>query len=185
MSNRNAEGMEWGFDFTPEYCIQCHACEVVCKTWRKTAPWVKRRRVFGVTIGVYPDTKMQTFSLGCMHCVQPACVDACPMGALSKSENGVVAFDAELCVGCGLCAEACPYQVPQISDGLMVKCDMCVEQFPPGGGTPPCACVCPTGALSRRLMTRSEKEAQEKRMRQALTDKENEYQGQGTVPEQG
>lgn len=174
MFSKNAEDMEWGFDFDPESCIQCHACEVACRMWRKTNPWVNRRRVFGVTSGIYPNTKMQTFSLGCLHCVKPACVDACPKGALTKSENGVVAFNAELCVGCGLCARACPYKVPQISNGLMVKCDMCTEQFPLGEGAPPCACVCPTGALSRRMMTRDEKESGEERMKQALNDKKSE-----------
>ena len=134
MLNENAQNMEWGFDFTPEYCIQCHACEVACRTWRKTDLWVSRRRVFGVTSGAYPNTKMQTFSLACMHCVRPACVAACPKKALSKCENGMVALNAALCVGCGLCARACPYQVPKISNRLMVKCDMCAEQFPLGEG---------------------------------------------------
>lgn len=177
MTDQRTEDMEWGFDFDPESCIQCHACEVACRTWRKADPGINRRRVFWVTSGKYPFTKMQTFSLSCLHCVHPDCVEACPKGALSKGENGVVSLDNLKCIGCGKCARVCPYHVPQIKKRHMIKCDMCLEQVPPGSGRPPCVCVCPTGALSLRLMTPSEKEAVGERMKQALENKKNEYRG--------
>jgi Fe-S-cluster-containing dehydrogenase component len=97
-----------------------------------------------------------------MHCVQPACTDACPAGAISKREtDGVVLVDRTLCTGCRACLSACPYDVPQFgADNLMLKCDMCiVDSKTPDKvfSVPPCVRTCPTGALELTAETPCEK----------------------------
>jgi Fe-S-cluster-containing dehydrogenase component len=97
-----------------------------------------------------------------MHCVQPACVDACPAGAIVKrNADGIVLVDRTLCTGCRACLDACPYDVPQFgADNLMLKCDMCIvncESPDSVFGAPPCVKTCPTGALELTAETLGEK----------------------------
>ena len=47
-----------------------------------------------------------------MNCVQPACASVCPVGALQKTALGPVTYDADKCMGCRYCMQACPFQVP-------------------------------------------------------------------------
>lgn len=84
----------------------------------------------------------------CMHCLDPQCVKNCPVKALTKSEHGPVLYDKEKCIGCGMCAKSCPFQVPQIDTEArkMVKCSMCAHRTGEGK-EPACVEVCPTGAL--------------------------------------
>ena len=86
----------------------------------------------------------EQFLSRCIRCLR--CVDACPNGAITKrSEDGIVIVDRDECTGCGECFYACPYQVPQFgADGLMQKCDFCLEQ----GKEPACTAPCPADALS-------------------------------------
>ena len=139
-----------GFIYKKENCIQCHACEVACKSWRGVEFGVKWRRVVNIWEGAYPDVKCFSVSISCMHCVEPACVNACPEEAIAKRrEDGIVLVDSEKCVGCRTCFKACPFGVPQFGgNSRMQKCDMCVGQKSPGSEGPPCAGTCPTGALS-------------------------------------
>ncbi len=51
---------------------------------------------------------------------------ACPKGAIYEVIDGVLAIDPNVCDGCGLCAEACPYGAITIRNGKAVKCDLCV-----------------------------------------------------------
>ena len=89
----------------------------------------------------------------CMHCLEPACVEACREScgdkpALVKSAYGPVLYDAALCQGCKECVAACPFGVPQIDEitEKMVKCSMCAHRIK-DGREPACVEACPTGAL--------------------------------------
>lgn len=84
----------------------------------------------------------------CYHCDRPACVLACPTGAMQKREDGIVFSDMELCIGCQTCAVACPYGIPQLNPGTgkIAKCDGCMDRVDEGLW-PVCALVCPTEAL--------------------------------------
>ena len=158
---------ESGFVFTPENCIQCHACETACKAWRQLEPGIRWRRVENIWHGDYPAITCSTLSISCMHCVNPACIESCPTGAIAKRQSdGLVLVDQDLCIGCQACLPACPYHVPQFgTDGKMQKCDMCIGKSADGNkfqSAPPCARTCPTQALALRKVSTDEKSAQEK-----------------------
>ena len=103
---------QWGFVFKQENCIQCHGCEVACKTWRRVVLGVNWRRVINIWNGEYPHITCSSASFSCMHCSEPACVDVCPTGAVSKRESdGLVLVDANKCTGCQACYDACPYKI--------------------------------------------------------------------------
>lgn len=86
----------------------------------------------------------------CMHCLDPACVSACPFNALSKGKWGVVEWEGSLCIGCRYCEVACPFDVPKFEwdkfNPEIVKCELCrhrlEETIEPG-----CTEACPTGAV--------------------------------------
>lgn len=162
---------ETGFVFAAERCVQCHACAAACRTWRGTEPEAAWRRIEWRWSGVFPDLALRTASVACLHCVEPACVAACPSGAIRKrAEDGVVLVDPARCTGCRTCADACPYVVPRFgADGRMTKCDLCTGAPElPEGGPPPCARSCPTGALSVAGRTPDEKRRDEAALLDAL-----------------
>ena len=94
------------------------------------------------------------FPRSCLHCAEPACVTVCPTGASYKrAEDGIVLVDADLCIGCGLCAWACPYGARELDpvEHVMKKCTLCVdriynENLPEAERQPACVMACPTGA---------------------------------------
>lgn len=131
-------------------CIGCFSCEVACKLEHHLPAGPRMFKV----IQMGPVEKGEGLSMNftavtCFHCDRPACVPACPTGAMQKREDGIVFSDPELCIGCQTCAIACPFGIPQLNPGTgkIAKCDGCmvrVEQ----GFWPACALKCPTGALS-------------------------------------
>jgi len=86
----------------------------------------------------------------CMHCVDPACVSACPATALTKdAKTGVVSYNENACIGCRYCQVACPFNVPKFEwDNpfpKIVKCQLCSHLLAKGQ-IPACCNECPTGA---------------------------------------
>jgi len=143
-------GKQYGFSYDMSRCIQCHTCELACKSIRDVEPGLKWRRVVETWVGEFPNVTRTFFSLACMHCGEPACVAACPTGAISKrAEDGIVVVDRDKCNGCQECFMACPFDVPQFgSDGTMQKCDFCIEI----GEEPACVASCPAEALRYGVM---------------------------------
>jgi Fe-S-cluster-containing dehydrogenase component len=86
----------------------------------------------------------------CMHCVDPACVSVCMLGALKKGPRGVVTYDADACIGCRYCQVACPFGVPKFewasATPKIVKCEMCIDRQSVGK-KPACVEVCPREAV--------------------------------------
>jgi anaerobic dimethyl sulfoxide reductase subunit B (iron-sulfur subunit) len=140
-----AMAKQCGFYFDADRCVQCRTCEVACKTVRDLEPGIQWMRVVEIWGGVYPDLTRDFFALACMHCAKPACIEACPTGAISKrTEDGVAIVEGNKCNGCQDCFAACPYGVPQFGrDGIMQMCDFCTAI----DMEPACAVSCPTEAL--------------------------------------
>ena len=94
------------------------------------------------------------FPRSCLHCETPACVTVCPTGASYKrAEDGIVLVDADKCIGCQLCAWACPYGAREfdMKKGTMQKCTLCVdriynETLDEADRQPACVMACPTRA---------------------------------------
>ncbi|MCA1714045.1 MAG: 4Fe-4S dicluster domain-containing protein [Gammaproteobacteria bacterium] len=94
------------------------------------------------------------FPRSCLHCETPACVTVCPTGASYKrAQDGIVLVDEDKCIGCGLCAWACPYGAREFSpvEGVMKKCTLCIDRIynqnlPEAEREPACVQVCPTKA---------------------------------------
>ena len=147
-------------------CIGCRACQAACKQWNglsaettqnngsmQNPPRFSANTWTLVTFNEveYQDKFAWVFAKRqCMHCEHPACVSACTVGALKKSAEGPVVYDAEKCIGCRYCQYACPFQVPtcewQNTLSLIRKCTMCADRQAEGL-TPACAKTCPTGAI--------------------------------------
>ena len=72
----------------------------------------------------------------CKHCTEAACLDACPTGALFRSEFGTVVVQEDVCNGCGYCVVACPFGVidRRERDGRAFKCTMCYDRLKDGDG---------------------------------------------------
>jgi formate dehydrogenase iron-sulfur subunit len=144
-------------------CVGCKACVVGCKSESGLKPDPKSfgDGLYDASEGLteYTKTIVQLYREGdeysfvkkqCMHCVDPGCVSACMLGALSKGEFGIVSWQADRCVGCRYCQVACPFEVPQFewskANPRIVKCDLCQDRVK-DGKEPVCAEICPRGAI--------------------------------------
>jgi formate dehydrogenase iron-sulfur subunit len=87
----------------------------------------------------------------CRHCLQPACVSVCPVGAMVKTEEGAVLYDSKKCMGCRYCMMACPYGIPRYEwdavAPLVRKCTLCYERVK-DGGIPACVEACPQQVMT-------------------------------------
>ncbi len=130
-------------------CMGCFACEAACKMEHDLPAEPRTVRVIQVgPTGDGDDLVMSFQPTSCCHCDQPACVLACPEGAMQKREDGIVFSDLEKCIGCQTCAVACPFGVPQLNTatGKIAKCDGCRDRVDQGLW-PACTLKCPSGAL--------------------------------------
>ncbi len=94
------------------------------------------------------EPRLVPFSISCNHCERPACVAACPTGAMYITEDGPVLHNDNPCIGCGRCYWACPYGEVSFSktSGYAQKCDTCLA-LREKGLTPACVAACPTESL--------------------------------------
>src|SRR5690606_38645612 len=84
----------------------------------------------------------------CKHCTNAGCLDACPTGALIRTEFQTVVLQADVCNGCGYCIPACPFGVVDRDpdDGRAAKCTLCYDRLQ-DGMEPACAKACPTDSI--------------------------------------
>ena len=159
----------FGFLTDATLCIGCKACEVACKQWNQL-PEESATDNFKLTGFSYDNTvdlgantwrhvafverptqdgiAWLMLSDVCKHCVHAGCLDACPTGAIIRTEFGTVVIQDDVCNGCGYCVPACPFGVPQLdhTDGGSHKCTLCYDRLL-GGLSPACATACPTGSI--------------------------------------
>lgn len=85
----------------------------------------------------------------CRHCLEPSCASVCPVGALVKTPAGPVVYEADRCLGCRYCLQACPFNAPKYQwhepVPAVVKCDFCAARQAKGRPTA-CAESCPAEA---------------------------------------
>ena len=84
----------------------------------------------------------------CKHCTNAGCMDACPTGALIRTEFETVVLQQDVCNGCGYCIPSCPFGVVDRSheDGRASKCTLCYDRLQ-DGLEPACAKACPTDSI--------------------------------------
>lgn len=143
--------MSYRIEFRPERCVACGACAVACMDQNDLDPRagdLPFRRCECTEQGLGAEVRMQYASIGCLHCAEAPCMQACPRGCLSRdAETGFVLCDNTQCIGCRACARVCPLDAPTFGpDGKMRKCDGCVERVK-AGYRPACVAACPFDAL--------------------------------------
>lgn len=151
-------------------CVGCQACVVSCKEWNtggQAGPlsdadaygagplgaWLNRVHTFEVDLDGACGRTVH-FPKSCLHCENAACVTVCPTGASYKrAQDGIVLVDESKCIGCGLCAWACPYGAREQDPiaKVMKKCTLCVdriynETLAPEEREPACVSTCPARA---------------------------------------
>jgi formate dehydrogenase iron-sulfur subunit len=136
------------FDVTR--CIGCHSCARACKEAHGFPGDGEETELDATTYTVVLDKGDDRYLRRmCMHCADPSCVSACPVGAFTKTELGPVVYDSSRCMGCRYCMIACPFSVPRYEWSKPVpvvrKCDGCIERQRQGQPTA-CAEACPAEA---------------------------------------
>lgn len=154
-------GDTWSMLYDSVKCVGCRACQVACKTRAKLPPELDPTGMYEAPkdLSAYTWTLIKLFQdesetsfvkQQCMHCIDPACVSVCPVGALEKLPSGPVIYHSERCIGCRYCMAACPFNIPKSQWDkplpYIQKCDFCADRQ--AEGLPPaCGEACPTGAL--------------------------------------
>lgn len=154
---------KYGMVLNLDRCIGCYACVVACKMCYGTRPGVNYNAVNKVEYGEGANARQRYVLTMCMHCDNPPCVNGCPTGATYKTDEGPVVIDYDVCIGCGFCVDACPYNARHLvednetsfpgsvapyeeesSERLNVaeKCTFCYERVKEGQ-QPMCAVFCP------------------------------------------
>ena len=155
-------------------CIGCKACEVACKEWNEVpadgmtwtglsydntqslgaSTWrhvmfLEQPLAAGPQVDETTDPFRWVFlSDVCKHCGQAGCLEACPTGAIMRTDVGSVLVQKDVCNGCGYCVVTCPFGVidRRPEDGRAFKCTFCYDRQK-AGLIPACAKACPTQSI--------------------------------------
>ena len=157
---------QYGFYVDASKCTGCKTCVVACKDKNNLPVGMNFRRVTEYSGGSWrqdcmtgawrEDVFAYYLSISCNECADPACVKVCPTKAhYKRQEDGLVLIDQEKCIGCGMCAKACPYGAPQMDHSAkkMRKCDACIDRLEKGL-EPACVASCPQRAIAFGEITR-------------------------------
>ena len=163
--------MAKGFFTDTTICIGCKACEVACKQWNQLpddgmffsgvsydntlhlggSTW--RHVSFVERPVARPETHVGNFSWlmmsdVCKHCQRAGCLEACPTGAIMRTEFDTVYVQPDICNGCGYCVVGCPFGVIDRleDDGRAWKCTLCYDRLKEDM-EPACAKACPTDSI--------------------------------------
>jgi Fe-S-cluster-containing dehydrogenase component len=160
-----------GILYDATVCIGCKACVSACKQYNSNPPVFSTPQHLWdnpVDLNAYTYNIIKLYKNGsgktkdqekdgysyikrhCMHCVDPSCISACPVSALTKDpKTGIVHYDKGACIGCRYCQVACPYLIPKFqwdqAFPQIRKCQLCDHRIQKGGISACCE-FCPTGA---------------------------------------
>ncbi len=166
-----------GFFTDTSLCIGCKACEVACKQWNQLpmddlvwegSSYDNTHQLSGTTWrhvtfaeqpgagGAGGQTSWLMMSDVCKHCAHAGCLEACPTGAIVRTEFHTVVIQQDICNGCSYCQTACPFGVISVdttasvpggdADGKAHKCTLCYDRLK-DGLEPACAKACPTDSI--------------------------------------
>src|SRR5438270_13777556 len=164
-----------GFLTDTTICIGCKACEVACKEWNQVpddgfewsgmsydntrslggSTWrhvlfLEQPAAAGPQVAETKDDPFRWLFLSdvCKHCANAGCLEACPTGAIVRTEFGSVYVQPDVCNGCGYCVVSCPFGVidKRPEDGRAFKCTLCYDRQR-DGLVPACAKACPTESI--------------------------------------
>jgi protein NrfC len=138
-------------------CQGCLSCMLACSLVHEGTENLSlaRIQVLQNSFGKFPDDLTMA---QCRQCVEPACVEACPVKALTidKEHGNVRMIDVKKCIGCKSCVQACPYEPGRAlwnpDKKRALKCDLCSgapfwSQKGGPDGKQACVEVCPLGAI--------------------------------------
>jgi formate dehydrogenase iron-sulfur subunit len=169
-------------------CIGCKACEVACKEWNgveadgmnwsgfsydntgavghstwRHVKFVEQESRPGFGGNADGQLAWEFSSDVCKHCEVAGCLEACPTGAITRTEFGGVYVQPDICNGCAYCVVSCPFGVVQKNkdDGRAFKCTFCYDRQKVGL-EPACAKACPTESIKFGSIDRLHLVAQER-----------------------
>jgi len=142
--NDDQEQMSKILMISPEKCLGCRSCELMC-SFNKDGEFNPRHAA--VSVLSYEEAGISV-PVMCMQCENPSCMKVCPVGAISRDKNGAVVSDPNKCIVCKMCISACPLGNITFNkkEKKIIKCDLC-------GGDPNCAKICPVGAIEYKEAT--------------------------------
>jgi len=160
-ANETSAGDTWGVLIDLTRCTGCNSCALACKDSNNLPnadvvpqsldsnayTFVEARQV----VTNDGETRTRYVKRQCMHCLNAACVSACPAAAMHSSGAGPVVYRSNRCLGCRYCQIACPFEVPRFEwdngvNPVISKCWLCYDRLQ-AGQKPACVEACPTGTL--------------------------------------
>lgn len=145
-------------------CTACRSCQVACKQWNnlpaestinrgsyenppQLSPHLYNKIEF-VETEEDGEFKWLFLNRRCLHCSEAGCMKVCPsVGALYRTDDGLVGFNKEKCISCNYCVNGCPFDVPRYdAQNKITKCHGCIDRVE-NGLQPACVKACPTGTL--------------------------------------
>jgi tetrathionate reductase subunit B len=137
----------WAMVVDLRRCIGCEACTIACTMENRPPENEFRTIVSTYEVAQTDRVDMVMLPRLCNHCDDPPCVPVCPVGATFKAPDGEVLIDADRCVGCGYCVQACPYDARFLNNetGTADKCTFCAHRLQ-AGLLPACVETCVGGA---------------------------------------
>jgi formate dehydrogenase iron-sulfur subunit len=148
------QGEQYAFEVDLDACSGCKACVTACHNLNGLEEDELWRNVGVLVGGTSQSPLVQHVTLACHHCLEPACLEGCPVEAYEKHpQTGIVRHLDDQCIGCQYCMLKCPYDVPVYSKskGIVRKCDMCHHRLA-AGEAPACVQACPNQAIRVRVV---------------------------------
>jgi Fe-S-cluster-containing dehydrogenase component/DMSO reductase anchor subunit len=151
-------GSQLAFEVDLDKCSGCKACVTACHSLNGLDEGEAWREVGELISDDWRRPARQVVTTACHHCVEPACLEGCPVLAYEKDPaTGVVRHLDDQCIGCQYCVMMCPYDVPKYSEarGIVRKCDLCAQRLAVGEA-PACVQACPNEAIRITVVAKEE-----------------------------